>query len=143
MINGVAYKDSEVSDRIREAVHERAPPEDACQDVAEALEAAGFSARGLGVERNNEQKRSKKHTTEADRNHPFAQREPGFLLFLFCVLFVGCVLAAARPLLPLPRFVALAGSVVRVPQGSPGFRDGSPAARGTAWRTRRKEGVRF
>ena len=150
VLNGVAYQDSEVSDRIREAVHERAPPEEACQDVAEALEAAGFSARGLGVERKKEQKGSRKHTTEADRNHPFARAKGAGFVVVFllrvlvvCCPFVGCVLAAARPLLPLPGFVALVGSVVRVPRGSPGLRDASPAARGTAWRTKRQEGMRF
>ena len=85
MIGGVAYRDSEVADRVRTAVTERAPPE-SCQDVAKALEAAGFSARGLGVEkkkRDNERipdsepkqvrgAKERKFTTEADRNHPFA-----------------------------------------------------------------------
>ena len=50
LINGVAYRDSEVADRVRTALQDKAPPE-TCQEVAEALEAAGFSARGLGAER--------------------------------------------------------------------------------------------
>ena len=37
MINGVAYRDSEVADRVRNALQDKAPPE-TCQDVAEALE---------------------------------------------------------------------------------------------------------
>ena len=98
MIGGVAYKDSEVADSVRTAVTERAPPE-SCQDVAEALEAAGFSARGLGVEKKKKEdekkpanepdqaKRSKgkKFTTEADRNHPFAHEWWSLVLLTVCL----------------------------------------------------------
>ena len=107
MIGGVAYKDSEVADRIRTAVTERTPPE-SLQDVAEALEAAGFSARGLGVETRKEKEKSKpasepkkkgkstkelKFTTDADRNHPFAH---GQGWSLFTLVFLVLLLVAGR-----------------------------------------------
>ena len=142
---GVAYKDTGVADRVREAVLHKATPE-TCQDVAEALEACGFSARRLGREREAEPdtvaahqeptpvksilktggakyrpKKTVKFTGEADRNHPFAhgRRGSSCLWWILSVWSVACCPVSYSP----PYWVG--GVWVRAPCGCV-FRDGRP-----------------